>query len=615
MKFNRLRNIVRKSIFTASQFSDSERRSKYCGIYNSYVKISSKEVILYYQNYSDKHTIVPMALFRTLDHMTKFKTLYEHASFIEDNKIATFKEAINHQKKLLDLSLLICESEFLSAISKNRSNNGLKPIDTFCWITRNRIESLRKSLESFFKDREVSKNQQFIVFDDSGNKEYLKNMSNVAFLRKKFKANIKLVGKSDRQNLLRNLKLMLENKVPEEVLEYALFGLSSFNCQTGANRNVFLLYTKDKLTILSDDDIYFDLARNGNHNMLSLTSNASFQDISCEFYCDQNKLTETINTDDLDSLEIHQRLLGQPLSEIVRKFNKAISLKQLSSKEVIKNLRNEKKIRLTMMGVAGDSGAGLPIDKLFYPSSMLVPLISDLDNFSKKIRSRIVLQTFKSFTVGPPSFLLGMNLGMDNTDILPPFHPNLRNSDGIFAAVLSKCFPDAYIGHLPFAISHIPPETRKVDISDLKSNRIRIPDILKRSIDLFVNNSTTPEGGLRLLGVFLRNLSERSDASLNEYFVYLNAQIKSNMLSHIDHLYQMHKGINKEWEDLVLLKMETLDGALRHHNKLIEFEEISGLNYEHQLRQMRAVYRNFGDLLYYWPEIYGSAPGLVQNRG
>ena len=301
---------------------------------------------------------------------------------------------------------------------------------------------------------------------------------------------------------------------------------------------------------------------------------------------------------------MHQKLLGQSIGNLTKKYKHHVELNRITPKFTVDNLNTEKKVQVTMMGAAGDSGAGSPISKVFTSGDNLFQLISDTDNFKAKMYSRTVLQSHKSLTVGPPSFLLGMNLGFDNTNLLPPFHPNLRNSDGIFASVLRKCFDNAYIGHLPYAISHIPPEDRPVDNSDLTSTLVRVPDVLRFSIDEFTNRTNTVEEGLKSLGIYLRDISKRPDKDLIEYLGLVNTRLITSKINSAEQLYKKHKHMNNQWAEIVEQSLDVHYKCLRNGTSSVQFKEIADLPHENQLLTIRKVYGNFGDLLHYWPEIY-----------
>jgi len=601
----KIQNRLRGSIYSAFPFDDLEKEEKYISIFTSNAQLPNGRVFEFNHYRNGNNLLIPNNTSKILGFVNEFKTLHDHAANIEDYKFANFHHALQTLKELKRSGLLISQSEFLDKLTKSDSGHTPSCIDTLCWITRDRTESVKKSVESFAKNIDRANNEyDFIVFDDSSLKNYNKNKQNIELLNEKYGTQIRIIGKIERELFLDRICEKLKNKVPRHVIKYGLTGLNGIHHRTGANRNTFQLFTLGKYALLTDDDIFCQISKNGDDEKLTLTSDASYTDVSSEFFVGQEELNNKIVFDHNNPVNIHQKLLGHSMGGLIKEYRNQINLTRITPNYIVDNLNTEKKIRVTMMGVAGDSGAGSPISKIFISGDNLIQLISDLENLQSKMFSRTVLQSHKSLTVGVPNFLLGMNLGFDNTELLPPFNPNFRNSDGIFASVLKKCFGNAYIGHLPYAISHIPPEERPVDSSYLTSTLVRVPDLLRFSIDEFTNRASTVEEGLRALGVYLRDISQRPDNNLNEYLKLANSSLITNNINKVAQLYDKYKHLNKQWAEIMEQRMETLYNGLQNENSIIQFKELKDFSHEYQLLTIRRIYENFGNLLFYWPDIY-----------
>lgn len=606
---------LRGNIYSTFPFDNLEKEEKYISIFTSKAQLPNGRVFEFNHYRNGNNLLIPNNASKILGFVNEFMTLYDHAANIEDYKLANFHQALQTLKELKRSGLLISQSEFLNKLTKSDSGHAPSSIDTLCWITRDRTESVKKSVESFAKNiNGADKEYDFIVFDDSSLANYNKNKHNFELLNKKFGKKIRIIGRTERGQFLSKICEKLGDKVPRHVMEYGLMGLNDINHRCGANRNTFLLFTIGKYALTTDDDVFCQILKNGDEKKLTLTSEASFADVSSEFFTGQEELNSKIVFDHNNPVNIHQKLLGHSMGSLIKEYRNQINLSRITTNYIVNNLNTEKKIRVTMMGVAGDSGAGSPISKIFISGDKLVPLISNLENFQSKMFSRTVLQSHKSLTVGVPNFLLSMNLGFDNTELLPPFHPNFRNSDGIFASVLKKCLSNAYIGHLPYAISHISPEERPVDSSDLTSTLVRVPDMLKFSIDEFTNRTITAEEGLRALGVYLRDISQRSDNDLNEYLRLANYSFIANNINKVAQLHNKYKHINKQWAEIMEQRIEILYNSLRNENSIIQFKEIKDFSFEYQSHTIRRVYGNFGDLLYYWPDIYACVEKTREHK-
>jgi hypothetical protein len=228
----------------------------------------------------------------------------------------------------------------------------------------------------------------------------------------------------------------------------------------------------------------------------------------------------------------------------------------------------------------------------------------DTENFESKMYSRDVIQSYKSYIVGPPDFLLGMNIGIDNTELMPPFHPNFRNSDSIFIAVLKKCFLNSYIGHLPFAISHRPPMQRFTNKDDLTTPLVNISHFILSSIKEFKNVSYVPEEAIKALGIHLGQYSQLSDRSFSEYIHESHINQITNLIFYLDRLLKDKSHYNDQWTKIISIKIDSLYDILRQDSGSIEFKELSEITKNEQTAILKEIYKNFGKLLYHWPDIF-----------
>jgi hypothetical protein len=596
---------LRESIYNNFPFDGLVKDEKYISAFTSKTVLPNGKVFEFNHHESSKHRILPDSTSKILGLVNEFKTLFKHAAEIENSKLANFHQALKTLQELHKTGLLMSQSDFLNLIANGGTANISTKIDTLCWITRDRTASVKKSVESFIKNIiETDKEYDLFVFDDSSLKNYKKNKQNFKQLDEKYGTRIRLIGRTERELFINKICQKLENKVPKHVVKYGLKGLEGIEHRTGANRNTFQLFTTRKYALLTDDDIFCQISKNGDDEKLTITSDASFADVSSEFFTGPDELNSKILFDHHNPIRIHQKLLGHTMGSLVNEYRNKTDLIRFTPKFATDNLNTERKVRITMIGAAGDSGAGSPISKVFTSGNNLIKLISDTKNFKAKMYSRTVLQSHESLTIGPPNFLLGMNLGIDNTELLPPFHPNFRNSDGIFASVLRKCFSNAYMGYLPYAISHIPPDERPVDDSDLTSTSVRIPDILRFSIDEFNNKVVSAVEGLKSLGAYLIDISKRQDFSLSEYLKLISVSLITGKIYNTEQLYKKHYHINKQWAEIMEQRMEILYNYIQDDTSKVLYKEVADLTYENQLQVIRKVYRNFGELLFYWPEIY-----------
>jgi hypothetical protein len=137
--------------------------------------------------------------------------------------------------------------------------------------------------------------------------------------------------------------------------------------------------------------------------------------------------------------------------------------------------------------------------------------------------------------VTEPTFCVAFNLGLDNRALLPPFMPVGRNDDGVFGALLRKCFAGACTGLLPWVLPHLPPEPRACPFDEffaVTAGQFRLADIVLSFIRSArpLSDGAAPAENLRSLGAHLVELGRMPPADFREA---VRLEIRSAMTSWI----------------------------------------------------------------------------------
>ena len=149
---------IRGNIYSAFPFDGLVKDEKYISIFTTKSRLPNGEVFEFNHCKSDNHCLIPNNTSNIHSFINEFKTLYDHAADIENYKLTNFYQALLSLKELWKSGLLISQSEFLNKIANNDSEHLSPNIDTLCWITRDRTESIVKSLGSFIENiKETSK--------------------------------------------------------------------------------------------------------------------------------------------------------------------------------------------------------------------------------------------------------------------------------------------------------------------------------------------------------------------------------------------------------------------------------------------------------------------------
>ena len=269
--------------------------------------------------------------------------------------------------------------------------------------------------------------------------------------------------RSDRRDFA--ARLAAEAGVDPGVAGLAVLGDPRCALTTGGARNALLLALAGRRFLLTDDDTRYGVAEapgapGAGQPALVLTS--AIDPTSCWFYERFEQALRDNPAGRPDLLGLHERLLGRPAAELVEAAGANLDRAGLAPSLDWVLSRRPAHVRATMMGLLGDCGMSAQTYLSFDPES-LARLTRSETAYYQALRSRQILRRVAVPTVGPPAICFATNLGLDATQLLPPFAPVQRNSDGLFARLLRSTSAGALVGHLPAAIVHEPLEHRERD--------------------------------------------------------------------------------------------------------------------------------------------------------
>src|ERR1044071_4912670 len=116
-------------------------------------------------------------------------------------------------------------------------------------------------------------------------------------------------------------------------------------------------------------------------------------------------------------------------------------------------------------------------------------------------------------------YFQAMSYAIDNTQLLPPYFPLGRNSDGAFAQLYLLSDSQAWISHLPWAISHVPDHRREYLLETVHAfSRIRMADLLILCMrSAFIPTPITRQVGLVCIGEQLKAIASLPPKSFCSY--------------------------------------------------------------------------------------------------
>lgn len=209
-------------------------------------------------------------------------------------------------------------------------------------------------------------------------------------------------------------------------------------------------------------------------------------------------------------------------------------------------------------------------------------------------------------------------MGFDNSALLPPFMPIMRGEDGLFGATLWKCFQHGYVGHLPWAVAHDPAEVRPPldKATDSSAVRRNLNDLLVH-IMLFADTGIkgAPADRLRSIGTQLSQLGSLPLPAFEEYVRVHSWQLQAPFLAALELEVSSTAPANSVWAKEMQRYIEHLRDYLLSAEYILPQDLAEGRNVDEARELTRKFVFEYGQLLYWWPEIVAAAKRLrAQGR-
>jgi len=488
-----------------------------------------------------------------------------------------------------------------------------KGIATVAAVTRDRPESLRRCLVSYIENcRRHGRASDFVVADDASSAEGREaTRRTLRSLKEEYGVAIYYAGLEEKRAFAE--ALARGGDVPAEVVEFALFDLEGTGCSIGANRNALLLHTAGDMFLSVDDDTVCQLASApAASERVALSSEVD--PTKFWFYQDREEAIGAATFVDRDVLQLHEQMLGRSLGECVGLGGEAAAVEHAGQRLLRRVECDERRLRVTFTGVLGDSGMYSTRGYLLMNADSRERLLRTEAAYRQACTSREVLRAVDRPTITDSIWFVSTALGIDNTDLLPPFLPVQRNEDGTFGLTLRKCFEHGYVGHLPWAVIHAPVESRPLTRDDMWKCALncRLADVVTaclNSVD-FWPGMTGPRERLRLMGTHLVEVGSMTPKSFEEFVRVQWWAIQSSYISMLEGHLQSCGGQPDYWAEDLRTFVRTLRERLTEKDYFTPVDLLARFTPEEALAVTRRVVFNFGRLLQHWPEMVSQAERL-----
>jgi len=485
-------------------------------------------------------------------------------------------------------------------------------ISTIAIPTFNRPAELERCLVSYLENqhRWHRADGRVIIADGSVRSEIrLKNRRILTDISLKYNVNGVYCGLEEKLKLAKYL--MACNAAPPDVIKFSFFDSEQTGLPTtGTNRNILLLYTKGRNALHVDDDTVCRIAvspeAQADFRALEEDPFTSTHPCSTRFFPNWEKMIDVVKFRDDDVFAIHERLLGGKFIFSHRSFNATV-------KEGDKSESNEAKIRVTIGGVVGDCGWAVPWHWALVGESLDALTVSE-STYRASIVSRSLLRLVRKATISSRTRnSLGLFVGMDHHQPLPPYVPVGRGQDTIFWITLATTCPAAYIGHLPAAILHSPVHFRSFwprEIAESASG-ISLDQFFSLLIEStgFSLNLSDDYANMRNLGKALEKVGlSQTDNFIAEVSKHAKTMVECCTTTVLQRLQNAESG-RAFWANDVRTYLRALNKAALQPDFGIPLELRNGRDSAAAAKLGQKLVFRFGQLLYYWPDIVEAMSG------
>jgi hypothetical protein len=435
---------------------------------------------------------------------SQFQTIEQHLAGWRKNGGDSQPRLAASLNGYAEAGLLLSDQQFIAHCKSAAAPESAPPaIAAIGTTTRNRPQLLQRGLASFIANANTFGRALDIVVIDDGisTQEQSATRQVLKALAHERGATVRYADREQRRRFADELASAAG--LPPETLRFALLGDETSTITTGAARNSLLIDSVGDLLLLVDDDSVCRVARCPRQEP-GLALDARTNPTELWFYPDRDTMLGATQFAEQDPLSAHETILGRQVSDCLPPPEQVAGLDlQYATADFAERLwRHGGRVLATSAGVVGDSGMGSTAYLALPPDSQ-ARLVGSEQDYTAAVINRQILRAPHRTTITRGTFCAGASLGLDNRVLLPPFIPIQRNSDGLFARTLLRCFRDAYKGYLPWAVLHdpLPPRAQSLEGAQADAARIRLTHILRSLIaPAAFPQSGDPARDLRRLG-------------------------------------------------------------------------------------------------------------------
>ncbi len=456
-------------------------------------------------------------------------------------------------------------------------------------ITCDRVELFTRSVSSITNElTKQEHNKLFAAFDDSQSADIRDKKRDIIS---------KLNLSSDQKNLYAGLEEKkdfidrLLTGLPADYhksAEYMFFGDSDTSILKGpgGNRNSVLAAFAGSRYISFDDDMMLN-----NLTLPDSSFKITFKEGKPEFktglFPDFNSIQNSSVPFTGDIFHLYESILGNEVKDLIPGFDTG-------------------KVRAVMAGFYGGRWNSRPHIYLFRDKIFNSDKYESKDVY-KKIKHGALchVQPINTLIFDTP-LLYGATSSIDSSEIVPPFFPQLRNEDTLWAFVLQACCKDSKIGFLPAALYHDREEKKPFTKKDFKSVGADL-GLQMTLIFSLISEKIKHNNSEDLFTIFGESLIELSEFPQNKWIEFCRAMWHKHVGDTVNSLNLLLETYEEEphfWAKDVKKYIDRLKSTSMDAEAFIPRELHSAGSIKEAGKIHRKMLNSYGTLLTHWSQIW-----------
>lgn len=561
---------------------------------------------LVYCPYDRTRHILSAADARVLPSCRTFSTLREHARRNLADSGLDEASILSSLQRLVKAGLLIPQQRLAAhCLAHGTDDRTAARIAAVCVPTRNRPAMLLRCLESYLQcARQFSRRLDVVVADSSDDGSV--RASTVGALRalaKQFDVEIFYLGAQEKREFAR--RLIARGANPDAV-EFAVLNPEGCPNDTGANRNVLLLATVDQCTVQVDDDTICRVMpwlapRKG------VRFTARFNPTEYAFL-DEDESVPAQRFEKVDFFALHEVLLGRSAGELIARHGLETQGFEAPTARLFRRMeRGGASVAMTQLGLAGDSGMSSSNYFLTLDGEPRANLTRSERVYRSVMSDHRMIRAVPQLTVSDDAYCMGLNLGLDNRRLLPPFMPVQRREDDVFGALVQSSAEGSCFGFLPWALAHEPGRRTRPSIA-ARAGRLLSGDIVHAIVRSFSPlDAKGPERNLLTLGKLLCDLARVPVGDFEEFVRVLAWRQAAQQIAWLESLLDKHKGLPLFWAADAGGCVAALQESVARRSYVVPLDLEQAFGGDAAMSQLQRLVGRLGALLEAWPDLRTAA--------